>query len=138
MIHMISLILSLPLWAQSILFPVADRIRFVDLSPGGGYGYTDLEGRIYLGPECAKDGERERQCAIHEAMHVYGYGECMAYLIQLVLAVELKQRDESVSWARSLYDRYGVPACEPESLEGIATRWVYPLEWMNPAWQARR
>ena len=116
--HLVALALSLPLWAQASVMPVVDRVQYVGAVAGHehAYGYTTLDGRILLAPQCRVTIEREQQCLAHEAEHVRGHGECWAYATQLKIAHE--QSAEALAWARELYWRYGEPACAANDVEG--------------------
>ena len=116
-IHLVSLILAMPLWAQSIAMPAVERVQYVDSLPSG-YGRTLEGGAIELGPECRTSDERLQQCLVHEGVHLQGHGECLAYLAQYIMAVEAKQSDAAIIWARDLYLRYGEPACIKNDTEG--------------------
>lgn len=119
MVHLVSLILTLPLWAQSIAFPAAPRVEYVDSLPAGitGYAYTTAQGEILLTPECRKNDEILMQCVVHEGVHLQGHGECLAYLAQYIFSIDAHQSDESIIWARDLYLRYGEPACRLNDVE---------------------
>ena len=116
-VYLVTLVLSMPLWAQSIAMPAVERVQYVDSLPSG-YGQTLEGGVIELGPVCRATDERLQQCIVHEGLHLQGHGECLAYLAQYIMAVEAKQSDAAIIWARDLYLRYGEPACATNDLEG--------------------
>ena len=115
--YLVSLVLLLPSWAQSIARPAAYRVEFVDALPGGAFGYTTQDGRVLLAPACRANEEILAQCLVHEGLHVQGHGECLAYTAQLILAL-MTQSGESRKFAQDLYFAYGDIACELNDAQG--------------------
>ena len=117
-VYLVTLVLSMPLWAQFFAMPVAHTAQYVETLPGA-YAMTLETGEVKLASQCTRRGEEIlKQCLVHEGLHRAGHGECVAYLAQYIFALETKQSPESIHFARTLYYVYGEPACILNDTEG--------------------